>query len=160
MADFTINVTVTHAGGSIYDWAYSIFDNIKGIAVSSIEIPYGSKHSMEIVLNGGAGSCVFPSGVKDSLTFYTPKGSIGLPLWLENLQMPSRYKLTFDDHNINQKRRSYHFVINAIYDEASITSPDPTIVNVGTEGLMTFIFPKPRSHQPQPAQPDPMAVAV
>ena len=153
MADFTINVTVTPA----YDWAYS--DNM-GLPISSIEIPYDSKHSMEIILNGGTGPCMFPSVGKDPLTFYNPKGTIKLPLWLKNLLMPTRYNLTFDDDNINQKRRSYHFVINAVYGNDSITSPDPTIVNVGTEGLMTFIFPKPRSHQPQPARPDPMAVAV
>ena len=51
-------------------------------------------------------------------------------------------------------------VINAIFGDAHITSPDPTIVNVGTDGIMHIHFPEPRDNRQQPAQPEAMVVAV
>src|SRR5437763_12333494 len=135
MSDFTINATVTPAGSS-YDWVYEVLDwKLKPVS-GDIEIPHGLTKSIQITLvAGGGGSCIFPPKVDDSLLFYTWKGpSFPLPkppLWLKSLTRSSDTVITFDDENTNMKERHYHFVINAIFGDAHITSPDPTIVNVG-----------------------------
>ncbi|HEY2294486.1 MAG TPA: hypothetical protein VGM86_27625 [Thermoanaerobaculia bacterium] len=163
MIDFTINATVTPAGSS-YDWVYEVRDSANNLVSGDIVIPQGFTKSMKITLAaGGGGTCMFPPKVDDSLLFYTWQGMthpLPKPLWLQNLQRLSDTVITFDDHNINMKRRHYRFVINATFGQDHITSPDPTIVNVGTEGGMTIHFPEPRSHQPPPPQPKVMAAAV
>ena len=70
--------------------------------------------------------------------------------------------LNFTDTNDNIDNQTYHFFIDAIYTEGtsaapqSIESPDPTIVNAGTDGSMTFKFGKASSQE----QARPTAVAA
>lgn len=157
MVDFIITATVTRSG-SIFTWAYSLSDGMGNPVKDPIEVAKGAKKSMVINLVPVGGlSCKF---APNPLSFYNWKGApVGIPLWLQNLQNTVPSTLTFDDYNTNIKRRSYHFVINAVFDQVSITSPDPTIVNVGTEGIMAIHFPEPSLQSP-PAQPEAMAVAV
>ena len=65
--------------------------------------------------------------------------------------------ILFTDNNINNPdTTTYNVVINVVYNGQTISSPDPTIVNAGTDGSMTFKFGKASSQE----QAGPTAVAA
>jgi hypothetical protein len=49
--------------------------------------------------------------------------------------------ISFKDVNANLETRIFRVLINAVYNGNSIQSPDPTIINVGTDGVVRFQFP-------------------
>ncbi|MFL6260578.1 MAG: hypothetical protein ACJ76Y_12760 [Thermoanaerobaculia bacterium] len=106
-------------------------------------------NSIEIILVAGQSgdTCVFQTGLggqQPPLTFFTnwTLTETFTPVWFQNPQISTPSTFTFTDDNMNVKDRTYHLVINAVYTDNSvnppvstpITSPDPTIVNAGTDG--------------------------
>ena len=178
MSDITVVATVTPnaLAPTGFDWSYLVTGNGFTVPVSqTLEIPSGS--SPEIMLNvvaGGPGNdtCVFqnPAPGQDPqenppLTF----GSGTAPTWFQELQFLDASTILFMDDNTNSTTTSYSVFINVAYSMTSvldnittttttlITSPDPTIVNVGTDGVMTVFFGKKASSQ---EQAKPTAVAA
>jgi len=145
MADMTITVTVTPdpSASSGFSWQFPSPMATCGQGSSSIEI---------ILVAGQAGdTCVFQTGLggqQTPLMFFTnwTLTETFTPLWFQNPQISTPSTFTFTDDNMNVTDRTYHLVINAVYTDNSVnppvstptTSPDPTIVNAGTDGNVTL----------------------
>ncbi|HSU84620.1 MAG TPA: hypothetical protein VLR69_19555 [Thermoanaerobaculia bacterium] len=179
MANITVVATVTPntLSSSGFDWTYSAAGNSDFTVPGSqtLKIPAGS--SPKIMLNVVAGgpvsdTCVFQSPALGQDPQENPPLTFGseIPTWYQDLQFLDASTILFMDVNTSSfTTTSYSVFINVAYSVTTVldntttttttlvTSPDPTIVNVGTDGDMTFIFGKKASSQ---EQAKPTAVAA
>jgi hypothetical protein len=159
MADVTIVVTVLPQADGGIGWYFSTpLATILSDVITSVE--------MSLVTVADA-SCVFQSeslGQDPPLTFYTDwsmtEQLIPPPQWFKDLSDSGTSTITFNDDNTNQWDRTYYMRINAVFNGTTtnthdrsfnggrviingkprdITSPDPTIINVGTDGPPQFL---------------------
>lgn len=152
MANIAIVVVVPSPESPDTAWDYHVYGpGIDPIPESHI-LPIPSGTDLEIMVTLVAGgqltdTCDFPV---TPLSFFDEGGNpMTPPGWFQDLQSLDTSTIVFKDDNTNLMTQSYAISINALYNgETPITSPDPTIVNEGTNGLF-FHFPV-RLPQPQP----------
>jgi hypothetical protein len=171
MSDITVVATVTPnaLAPTGFDWSYLVSGNGFTIPVSqTLEIPSGA--SPEIMVNVVSGglpndTCVFqnpsaPQGPPQGqpLSFTDAQGNpINNPEWYQDLQFLDAATILFTDDNTNTNTTSYFILLNVVYTSGDLTvlatSPDPTIVNVGTDSGTPGVDFGPSS------RPEPRAVA-
>jgi hypothetical protein len=95
------------------------------------------------VVPGGqlSDTCVFQDPPQ---TFTNWQGTImNPPQWLKDVKVLDASTILFTDDNTNIHTRNYHILVNVAYTSGGnttlTTSPDPTIINVGTDGGATVI---------------------
>lgn len=169
MSDITVVATVTPDVSSPtgFAWTYTATGNEGSFTIldnGTIEIPQGT--SPEIMLNvvpGGQPSdtCVLQNNQLDPqqkppLTFTDWQGNpVNNPLWYSGPTFVNPSTILFIDDNTNFRTRNYYIDVNVMYASGDVdiptTSPDPTIVNVGTDGSggMRIHFPGKASSQEQ-----------
>ena len=168
--DLVIVVTPNPNIANSYDWYFST-------PLATIPAAIDANITMTLVAPGQpAGTCVFSD---PPLTFHEtwdPNSPTFTPPWYQDLQIssPPASTITFTDNNPNTYDRTYYFVINAIYTDSenvahqvvigrdhthplgSTCSPDPTIVNVGTDGNGGVVLDLNATRRP--AEPPALAV--
>ena len=103
---------------------------------------------VSIMANGEPGdTCVFPDPSLFPLEITEGDEPWFIPEWLKDFDSTGISTISFTDDNTNQHTRNYLIKIRAVYNGTSITSPDPTIINDGTN---IFIEGELQSSRPQP----------
>jgi hypothetical protein len=157
MANVVITAIVPPPGSPNPQWTYLVGASA---AVSSgdqiLTIPQNSSPTIIFTLVAGGSlsdNCVFPTA--DQLTFANESGST--PGWFQNPQLSNDSStLTFTDDNTSQNAGTFNMFVNALYNGQPLQSPDPTIVNEGTNGSAVFQLPVPALV----AHPQPQLAAV
>src|SRR3954467_1276515 len=104
------------------------------------KINHGDTLKVTMIISAAVagGQCVFQSAPLRFVRPTTPPIDF-TPEWYQPTLGEDNSLLNFTDTNDNIDNQTYHFFIDAIYTEGtsaapqSIESPDPTIVNVGTD---------------------------
>ncbi|MFL6260577.1 MAG: hypothetical protein ACJ76Y_12755 [Thermoanaerobaculia bacterium] len=137
MSDIAIVVVVTPISTG-FDWVYHVYGTGFEATPGSqtLVIPKESSREIMVTLVSGGqpgDTCVF---AEPPLTFTDEQGHpIDPPAWFQGLQSLAPFIILFTDDNTNLHTRDYFVKVNASYNGgATITSPDPTIVNAGTDG--------------------------
>jgi hypothetical protein len=166
MADVTVVATVTPDSSSStgFNWSYTVAGTGFTItADGALQIP--SDSSPEIMMNvvpGGqpTDTCVFQNPLQDPqqnppLTFTDwQKKPVDPPQWFQGLEFLDPSTILFTDDNTNIHTRNYYVFANVVYNDTLTTCPDPTIINVGTDGGDVVIDPRRpvlSQARPQPA---------
>ncbi|HET9210530.1 MAG TPA: hypothetical protein VFR03_09030 [Thermoanaerobaculia bacterium] len=172
MSDITVVATVTMntPPATGFTWAYSVAGTGYAIPEQGVlQIPSGT--SPNIMLNVVAGGqpndiCVFQNPAPGQEPQENPPltfESGSAPLWFQGLQFLDASTILFTDDNTNSTTTSYDAFINVAYSTTTIldgvtttttvltTSPDPTIMNVGTDGGVVIGPALVSRAQPQPA---------
>lgn len=165
MADHAIVARVTPdpsiSNGTGFKWSYSVDGESFLDTPSSIHVPHGasSQIAVSIVAGGGAGdTCVFDP-LKEPLEFTDENETlIPPPGWFQDLKTVGLSAITFTDNNTDNTQRedkTYHISINMVYTSKSSfnlkTSPDPTIVNEGTDHPRPIALSSPERMEPAAA---------
>jgi hypothetical protein len=136
MVDNSVVAKVTP--GVPFTWRYST-NGGNPSSNNTLSVPAGETSEVELTLeaDGQSGdTCIF---LDIPLSFFSAQGiPISTPEWLQGLTLVNPSKITFKDVNTNQNTRTYRILINAVYNGQPVQSPDPTIVNVGTDGAVIF----------------------
>jgi hypothetical protein len=161
MANVTIYVQVTPPADSSsnYQWAYQIgsdtgtYDPMSFVSqFAEVAIGSNDQITLNLVPNGvSTDTCVFQSSPLTFFQTYQATGPGFIPEWYTP-PAGGTSSITFMDGNPNKYDRTYYFQINAAYNQENIPpSPDPTIVNVGTDGTRPPCLPS-RHDLTQPQQ--------
>lgn len=108
-----------------------------------VQIPSGQGNSITLQLSSMAGVTV--AFASPPLTWYDPsfpRTIIPQPSDFSVLVNPNNSaSLTITDNNSDSSTTIYSFLINALYNGSIVQSPDPTIINTGTDGFIEIQFP-------------------
>jgi hypothetical protein len=159
MAAVTVIVKVSPSVSSQppFTWEYSVNGgSFTGTQTFTVEKETSPEIIMSIVADGQpTDTCVFQ---EHPFSFINEnKDSIATPEWLQDLTHIGSSTISFKDVNTRLVTKTFRVLINAVYNGNPIQSPDPTIINVGTDGATLFQFPTKR--RPSPAQEIPASSA-
>lgn len=145
MSDMTVDVLVTpNSDFTNFTWTYSMNGGSfqpGPLEIATLDHGDSLNITMNISAGGAAGEqCVFQD---TPLQFFRPTDppTPFIPLWYNPTIIDSS-TISFMDTNTNSINQVYRFIINGTYIPGTdsgvlpqdVQSPDPTILNVGTDG--------------------------
>jgi hypothetical protein len=130
------NVTVTVPSSSSGTWSYAVNGGVAQTGcINLAEVAQDDTLTFVLTLQPETSGATVAFDTTTPLQFVNWKNqNLNNPMWYDPELSSNNTVLTFTDDSLNVYKRTYYFKINATYNGASRTSPDPTIINAGTGG--------------------------